>query len=99
MKYPEHVMILREYLVAITSELVDLLCSKAIDYGEYGTYKFGEEGILIRLSDKVDRLINIRNREVAVKDETIEDTWLDIAGYALLALVERRKKRYSEEDA
>jgi len=30
----------------------------------------------------------------AVTDETIEDTWKDIAGYALLALVERRKAQH-----
>ena len=46
---------------------------------------------LIRIDDKVRRLKNLRNKENQVKDESIEDTLLDLCGYAILTLMEIRK--------
>ncbi len=51
-------------------------------------------GILIRLSDKWARICSLAkktNNEGAVKDETIEDTLIDMANYSLLAIVIRRE--------
>ena len=47
--------------------------------------------ILIRLGDKYNRLKALMSGEVAqVKDESIDDTLLDLANYCILELVERR---------
>lgn len=89
--YPKHVVTMLEYLPELFDEIRDLLCQKGTDYGPHNLSRFGELGILIRVSDKIDRLISMGKSTAAVIDETIEDTWKDIAGYALLALVERRK--------
>ena len=49
--------------------------------------------ILIRLGDKYNRLKALMSGEVAqVKDESIDDTLLDLANYCILELVERRYK-------
>ena len=47
--------------------------------------------ILIRLGDKYNRLKALMSGEAAqVKDESIDDTLLDLANYCILELVERR---------
>lgn len=49
------------------------------------------KAILIRLGDKYNRLKALMSGEAAqVKDESIDDTLLDLANYCILELVERR---------
>lgn len=64
------------------------------------------DGVLARLSDKFIRIMNLRKkekegREVAVKSEAITDTLLDLANYAIIALVlyeeEQRDKDLTPE--
>lgn len=54
-------------------------------------------GIMIRISDKFTRLASfVRKGYNAVKDETVEDTLLDMANYSLLCLIEYRKQKEKE---
>jgi len=55
----------------------------------------GDQGIMVRLGDKYSRACNlVRNQgKRTVKDETLEDTLLDLANYALLALLAYRRKK------
>ena len=47
-------------------------------------------GILVRMCDKWSRICNLAQRgNAAVKDETIEDTLVDMANYALLCILVR----------
>lgn len=49
--------------------------------------KFGKTVIAVRLSDKFNRICNlIKNRKLKENDESLEDTLLDTAGYAILGL-------------
>lgn len=49
-----------------------------------------DRAILIRISDKFSRMCNlIQKDKSAVKDESIEDTALDMANYALLFIIAR----------
>lgn len=51
--------------------------------------EFGELGFLVRMSDKWKRIRNLLKPEATkpiVKDETVEDTLLDLAIYCLLLL-------------
>ena len=67
--------------------LMQLLIKKHRDYGTNNLLKFGTFGILVRSSDKIERLVNLQNRKESVEDETILDTWMDVAGYALQAIM------------
>ncbi len=67
--------------------IADVLVEKHHDYGEQNLVEFGELGILVRASDKVARLKNLLDKNGIVKDESREDTWRDLAGYAIQALI------------
>ena len=54
-----------------------------------------EKGILVRITDKIQRITNIlgnKNRQTQVKDETITDTLSDLRNYAtiLQAYIEQK---------
>ena len=78
---------------AIAEEIATLLDQKRADYGSENIKKFGSQGVLVRVSDKVERLINLSRKGGEVNFESVEDTWRDIAGYAILALIELREGR------
>ena len=75
----------------IQRELKDLMIKKQSDYGHKNITEFGEYGVLVRVNDKLARLKNLttKNNQVMVSDETIDDTWADIANYAIIALMLR----------
>ena len=67
--------------------IADVLVAKHHDYGEENLVEFGELGILVRSSDKVARLKNLLDKKGIVNGESREDTWKDLAGYAIQALI------------
>jgi hypothetical protein len=69
-------------------ELKELLKKKHHDYGSGNLKKRGLLGIQVRLDDKFSRLDVLlkNNGEAHVNDESIEDTWRDIAGYSVMAI-------------
>ena len=72
---------------AIQNEGLEIFERKNADYGNsYAT--FGMVGIIVRLQDKINRLVNISNTKITlVKDETLRDTLLDLQNYSTLALM------------
>lgn len=76
----------------VTKELKELYVSKNSDYGNSFNdllYEFGLITVVIRLQDKMNRLKTIAKNdgEYSVKDETIRDTLMDLANYAIMALM------------
>lgn len=64
----------------------EILLRKNKDYGDNNLLRHGEFGLLVRMSDKLARLENLIQREDRapdVKDETLEDTLLDLIGYSV----------------
>jgi hypothetical protein len=43
-----------------------------------------EQGILVRMSDKITRISNLLTKQAKVKDETVLDTLTDLSNYALI---------------
>ena len=62
----------------------ELFDSKQHDYGPANISMFGEYGVLVRLNDKLQRLINLQKRADAPANESIGDTWRDIGGYGFI---------------
>ena len=74
------------------SELAILLKEKNHKYGDSFTKtvdEYGKAVLLLRIQDKLNRLkqLLILKDPCNDKEESIEDTFLDIAGYAVLARI------------
>ena len=67
--------------------LHSLLCRKQHDYGHQNIDNFGMVGVAVRLCDKIARAANLKDRGNSVQDETIVDTYVDIVGYAVIAIM------------
>lgn len=84
----------------LCEELHDLYLKKNNDYGDSFHTSFLEEGIAmprIRLGDKFNRFKELsKSNNQQVKDESIEDTLIDLANYAIMTVVELRAKREDE---
>lgn len=73
-----------------TDKLAATLQEKNQAYGDSFTKSVDEDGLLvlkIRLGDKFNRISSLIKRdELKENDESLEDTLLDMAGYAILGL-------------
>ena len=76
----------------ICDEIYELYAKKNHDYGDSFAQSFREEGmamVRIRLGDKFNRLKALtRGGEQKVADESIRDTLIDLANYAIMTVLE-----------
>lgn len=83
----------------IAKTLNQLYDSKGSDYGDsFGeTYqKLGIISALTRISDKYNRLISLATKpeeERKVKDESIQDTLLDLSNYCIMTIIEMEAEK------
>lgn len=77
---------------SICRELNKLYARKNADYGDSFHKTYVEEGMAmarIRLSDKLERFKQLtRSNEQNVHDESVRDTLIDLANYAILTVME-----------
>lgn len=77
---------------ALCDEINDLYARKNHDYGDSFHQTFVEEGMAmarIRLGDKFNRFKTLsRGNEQKVNDESIRDTLIDLANYAIMTVLE-----------
>ena len=67
--------------------IAEMLITKQHDYGKANITDFGELGILVRSNDKIARLKNLSKNKANPKNESKRDSWADLAGYSILALM------------
>lgn len=82
--------------IQICHELNRIYQLKNKDYGNSFSKQFEEYGLVssaIRIEDKLNRLKNLINNEQQVNDESIEDTLLDLANYAIMTVMELRNNK------
>lgn len=74
----------------LLDELNDLYARKNQDYGNGFDESLDEDGLLvlkIRLGDKFKRFSQLINNEQMVNDESMRDTLIDLANYALMGVM------------
>lgn len=77
----------------ICENLNGLYHKKNSDYGDSFSKSFKEYGMVmpcIRLEDKLNRLkaLTVQNRCQQISDESVVDTLMDLANYAIMTLME-----------
>lgn len=78
----------------ITTDLADTLIAKNHDYGNAfheSVEEFGNVAMIISLNNKINRIKTLAKSDNKVKDESMRDTLLDLAGYAILSINELDK--------
>ena len=84
----------------ICNELNELYEKKNKDYGDSFHASFVEEGMVmarIRLSDKLNRFKTLsKSSSQEVKDESIRDTLIDLANYAIMTVMEIDRRGESD---
>ena len=80
----------------IVRELVSVLVAKQHDYGPLNISQAPGgpiNGLLVRMNDKMARLINLwYARTSSPKNESLEDSFIDLANYSVIALMVMRDK-------
>ena len=94
---PENVVMHR----MLCNYLNDLYTRKNKDYGDSFHQSYLEEGLAmsrIRLGDKFSRFKTLsKSNEIQVTDESIRDTLLDLANYAIMTVLEIDREAKTEE--
>ena len=72
-------------------EVHAVVCRKQRDYGHKNISRFGRQGLMVRLHDKVARLENLLSSSRTPNNESIEDNVLDLVGYACIGMMWERK--------
>ena len=88
--------------MAICKKLNEIYKKKNHDYGDSFSESYGRYGNvmpIIRLEDKLNRFRNlVMNGNVEVKTESMEDTLLDLANYAIMTVIEIESREGKNED-
>ena len=85
----------------ICAELYDVYRRKNADYGDSFGETFRKLGIIsavTRITDKVNRLQSLCVRAAQVSDESVRDTLLDLANYAVMSVIELERSNTSETE-
>lgn len=87
-----------EQFILLTKQMADTYSAKNSDYGSSFTEtykKFGLIAPIVRMHDKLGRVSTLTTRAQRVRDESIEDTLLDLAAYAIMSVIELRRDKPS----
>lgn len=68
-----------------------VLVNKQHDYGPENIARFGRIGLLVRLHDKISRLINLLRRGVEPKNESLRDNYMDVINYCAIGMMLERE--------
>jgi len=82
----------------ICEKLGKIYETKNSDYGDstHKSYRdYGMVSFVVRMQDKLNRIYNLacKDTDRKVEDEKVEDTLMDLANYAILALIELKQNK------
>jgi len=99
-RYPETLRNFKK----IQKEQLELFCKKQLDYGPSNIglgkgkvekpedIRLSAMGLGIRMQDKISRFLNLSMNDKEPNNESLDDTLIDIANYAIMSLIVRNKK-------
>jgi len=83
----------------ITTSMAKTYAAKNHDYGdsfEISCNKFGIIAGIVRMGDKMNRIETLAVKKAEVNDESIKDTLLDLANYAIMTVMWLNKQPKEE---
>lgn len=83
--------------IDVTNEMAALYERKNHDYGNSFSYTFeilGTISAVTRMYDKMNRIVSlVTTNEQKVNDESLRDTLIDLANYAVMTIMEIDKRK------
>lgn len=79
-----------DQFIDITQNMAKTFAAKNHDYGnsfEQSLNEFGIVASVVRMGDKMNRIKSLVKKEAQVKDESIKDTLIDLANYAIMTVM------------
>jgi hypothetical protein len=88
-----------DHVTEVVSEMQEVLEFKRRSYGPHNLTRFGLTGIVIRASDKIERLATMTQAGTTenVDGDSMEDAIQDLIGYGILALLYYRLNVKTDE--
>lgn len=87
----------------LTNQMLKIYVEKNSDYGDSFSKSYKEFGIIapvVRMNDKMERIKQLsKSEDIKVKDESLKDTLIDIANYALMLAVEMGTESEKKDNA
>lgn len=80
--------------LSVLTDLSSIYSAKNSDYGNSARNTYDEFGFItyiIRLKDKLNRLVSLNKKGEPSVDESIEDTLMDMANYCIMAVMDIRR--------
>lgn len=74
----------------VNEELLEMFLKKHKDYGKGNILSVKELGIALRISEKIERIKHLLMQQSTPTNESIEETWIDVGVYAVLAVLLKR---------
>jgi len=87
MKNPKY---LDEAFASVSDEMLEMFLQKHKDYGKDNILDMGELGIAFRISEKFNRIKHLLMNNKKPTNETVDESWIDIGVYAVIAVLFRR---------
>jgi len=91
--YPADVAVPRGFIHSVWrvgDEVTNILIKKQADYGPHniGRAPGGAlNGLIVRIHDKISRIMHLTSSNVDPQNESLRDSYVDLANYALIALM------------
>ena len=85
----------------IIEEIHEMFVKKNADYGNSFDKSLDEWGLIVsamRIQEKLDRVKTSLKTDLQVKDESVEDSFLDLANYAIMTVMWLRKENEKKEE-
>lgn len=79
----------------IMDELATLAVQKQVDYGpkNISNSPYGPvQGLVVRIYDKIARIVNLTKNDIDPQNESLEDSFKDLANYGVIGLMVLRGK-------
>lgn len=70
-----------------TKDFTAVMIRKQLDYGSENILRFGRIGLLVRLHDKIARLINLEKRKTDPQNESLRDNYMDVINYCAIGVM------------
>ena len=78
---------LTKSFIAVVLIMIRVFDTKQCSYGPGNVAEFGETGVMIRATDKIKRIINLWRTGQKPINESIDDSYGDLAVYSAIALM------------